>query len=1425
MVSAQRDWSSIGVTPVTVQPLTATNELEQLTTEHRRAYELGTDPMSDLKLADKTRGYLEASPDNEGNFISAMNRLEIKEQPQGKSNFDSYLNSLAVKEPLSPMAEAGVGALKVASRTAGVGLGTLNAMTGQPFMLGYMSAETYDPQQFWKMPYWQQIAVRMGAGFVSTLESISTPGKWGVTFEDYYKMHMGKTIDQDLEAGFEEIGVKDSKVWAKRLAPSIKLIMEVITDPSMALVPAAQLAKLKVPKGFVGEIPPHVMDQIKYLSELDDVHMKRKIAHTLRKAYDARLWGIKEGATWQNIQPGAGRQVNYQPEIKNVDKGGIVEGESLSKVQVPSSEVGRSGGVVMQGATMPDIKGVPPKPVPAGGIVEGESIAPTLGMDLKVGIPQAETLGRTQPVVTGGDVAPKATMGTAIPNEPATIPEAAKRIMEAARVRKERYVAEGHLAKSSGVSALGFINQVRKRLGMPSYGDMKVAQQKQDELYGTFVNMLNKSFARGVPGTEVETFDLGVLVQAAKEVFGPTDTLSALKVIEAEDSAVGRTLKAAMPDLEKTLGSGQFTEPLVQEGKTVATKVKPPVVEKKAPPVKAEVKVAPKVEPSPPVTPTKGTQVIRPKSDVEAPEPGMRVAEGESDIFDDLADVGVSVERPSVGLTQEEKATAVVPGKTFRSVKKGDKVPGFGTIVGIVPDPNIKNKMWVSYLSEDKGKLRFKSMGMDDLVRLGQAQEVPTVTLDMLGFQKMFDDLVDRIKIIRAESQMKTPFQKQIPNEKLFTTDWNETVKKRRTITFKGKKLYAPEVKGLERNIAQNLNEIPMSTYRELFENPIRVFEYAGPEAKELFYRPIKEGEHAVAVERRTVDKWMQTLREMIDYNARKRIGTYAIAQQRSYIRDPKSKQMVWYNDGLERLKAMGITEVPKLSDSEMQVYKLMREKLDEFYLRLNAARVASGHAPFPKVENYFTFMHDFSKLENLGMNPMTQGLDTLERFIHPTATPFKYAKHRGKELLPLELDAFTIMEKYLPQAVKHIHMSPRIAKIRELSGIFQDAATGDKWQLSQTHPNFYKYVNDWLTYQTGIQQGTVLLHGNVARAIMALNRNMTFALLSYNLRTMLIQFSALRNTIPEIGVKHTFQGVRDLIESIGNRRLWREPFGRSNVLLGRAYDVSMQQAFDAIRGGRIGQTKQVIGKAGMKPIQWLDIATAWTTWRGAYRKGMADGLSKSKAANYADDVVVKTQASGAPSDIAKIQRSQEGRMLTLLQTFVINDWNFFIRDVLGMGNPRINSKERFEKLGKYIVSTTLINMLYEDFMGMNSPFPTPLRAAAEALEEGESLPSASWQMAKELLENVPVIGGGIRYGQTPFGPAVKFGEEAVRQLYKGDIFTAKSAELAAKGFGVPGTAQATKIGRESARGEPPWTWLAGKRTIDAKKPPNARHW
>jgi len=268
----------------------------------------------------------------------------------------------------------------------------------------------------------------------------------------------------------------------------------------------------------------------------------------------------------------------------------------------------------------------------------------------------------------------------------------------------------------------------------------------------------------------------------------------------------------------------------------------------------------------------------------------------------------------------------------------------------------------------------------------------------------------------------------------------------------------------------------------------------------------------------------------------------------------------------------------------------------------------------------------------------------------------------------------------------------------------------------------------------------------------------------------------------------------------------------KSKVLLQRTYDITVEDAIRGIRAGAVGEVQKVTAKAALKPLQILDLETAKACWQGAYEyaKGPMK-FSESRARTYADDVVTRTQASAMPGDVAPIQRAVAGKFLTLFQTFTINDWNFLVKDIARVGREGIMSKRAFENTMRFVAATTLFNILMEDVLHVQSPFPTPIRAFRESLERGDDLPSLLWNVGKEFIEPIPVI-GAARYGKGPFGPGGELLQESV-EFIRRDPMAREWWELTGKWLGIPGTAQVGKTIRARKRGETPYGQIVGTYT------------
>jgi len=313
------------------------------------------------------------------------------------------------------------------------------------------------------------------------------------------------------------------------------------------------------------------------------------------------------------------------------------------------------------------------------------------------------------------------------------------------------------------------------------------------------------------------------------------------------------------------------------------------------------------------------------------------------------------------------------------------------------------------------------------------------------------------------------------------------------------------------------------------------------------------------------------------------------------------------------------------------------------------------------------------------------------------------------------------------------------------------------------------------------------------------LSRNLTHSMLAWNVRSALIQVSALRNTYVALGERYTATGIANMMKPGG----WDFAHKRSRVLSGRDYEVAVTDITKVMRGTGL---KQKVGIAGMKALQTTDIITATATWHGAYSYGKrALNYTERKAVNFADDTVTKTQASASRAHVSPVQMSDVGKALALFQTFVINEWNFLTHEVLGIKNPRISKKQKAGRALRFVIGTALFNMLIEDLMGLHSPFPRPVKALMESIQDNDTGLETVGKVAKESAEQIPLIGGAIRYQSSPGGAVL----DATRRWLKDPT----SPEATSKIVGLPGAAEISKAKRAYRRGEGPYGIITGANT------------
>lgn len=623
-----------------------------------------------------------------------------------------------------------------------------------------------------------------------------------------------------------------------------------------------------------------------------------------------------------------------------------------------------------------------------------------------------------------------------------------------------------------------------------------------------------------------------------------------------------------------------------------------------------------------------------------------------------------------------------------------------------------------------------------------------------------------------------------------------------------------------ELEVMKNMGDLKPAVGERYLQNPIRVFEELGEPAKELFYRPVKVAENNAILWKNFYNKEFKNVTKGLSQNNSKRIMQFALGQE---------------DDGLKILQSKGI-KVPELKPKEMAAYNYMRQRYDSLLDGLNEARAIIGKEPIPKRDNYITHIKDMNILEQMGFNPVRENIEELlVNKVHRNQPAFQFAKRRTGALKDLELDAFNVFRKYQEKAVDNIQLTPAITKVRELSRnviddispVLRDTAktnelkktsqrlqealrksrstgasqnvisqqernlaevekqilesTGEevvnKFRLKDVAPNAFKYIDQWTDYVAGqkVQSNMPKVLENL---MSKLNRNIAFATLSSNVRSALIQPSAIINSVTEIGPKNVSVGIKELIRGQSDFAL-----KNSNVLNGRQFETAIQDIANSALG-KTGRLRSQIAELGIKPLQALDNITAQATWLGAYNRAVSQLGKAGKAAfNYADDVVTKTQASAARSDVAKIQRSTAGKVATQFQTFVINDFNRIMRDVAGIGNADMTKKDVIKKSLTYLAGVSMWNSFMEDVLGVPTPFPRPIKALRE---EGAG------EAVKEIGSQVPIVGGAIRFGGSSLGAAVDLTQQVFNKV-NGKYSPKSWWEIAGSVFGVPGTAQLRK--------------------------------
>ncbi|TET68694.1 MAG: hypothetical protein E3J56_11070 [Candidatus Aminicenantes bacterium] len=198
--------------------------------------------------------------------------------------------------------QIGKGTLGLSLRTAGIGLGIVNA----PLAAVWGSQEAATK---YKGPQWKRELVGLKGGLKSAWRSISEKGDWGTLYGDYYKTVKGQSIEKDLP---------DNLKWA---ATPLEVLANIVSDPLIVFGEAAKIAQLRVPKGFIGEMPKGMVESLNKLEKLETAEkgiLQGKLVDALRNRRDYMRWWDEKGIP-EIMKRETERELRRLPELLKVE--------------------------------------------------------------------------------------------------------------------------------------------------------------------------------------------------------------------------------------------------------------------------------------------------------------------------------------------------------------------------------------------------------------------------------------------------------------------------------------------------------------------------------------------------------------------------------------------------------------------------------------------------------------------------------------------------------------------------------------------------------------------------------------------------------------------------------------------------------------------------------------------------------------------------------------------------------------------------------------------------------------------------------------------------------------------------------------------------------------------------------------------------
>lgn len=553
---------------------------------------------------------------------------------------------------------------------------------------------------------------------------------------------------------------------------------------------------------------------------------------------------------------------------------------------------------------------------------------------------------------------------------------------------------------------------------------------------------------------------------------------------------------------------------------------------------------------------------------------------------------------------------------------------------------------------------------------------------------------------------------------------------------------------------------------------------------------------------------------------------------------------MMALQDGVGKMLIEQGVKIPEMNDRQIKFIHWFRKTYDKIYDMDNYARTNIGLAPLKYEKDYLTIQRIVNKAAEEGtLKTFRAKNSTMAEQVRDFKANFnQYALDRAKNSkLPIKFALLDGHYKYINTMSHEIFTAPvagyvhslATGKWKEQRGFYKK---GDKqgspryktYSMRKINPDLHNILVRWSDDILGkdIASPIYQKYPAVKKGINWLRNGIVEAYIIGSTGVAIKQFGALVGAGAITGLYLPWGIARAMVEKPAT--LYKGTLTRarekSNILNIRGYGDPALALGELWVQGKISASRAAANKVLGSVLSAVDGFVAESSWNAFYDYAKKHKkMSDADAFKFAERSTVYTQGVGKRWAASPIQNIPGLGLATMLQNFAITDFNFLLKDVLGVKNPNRFKGAHVRMAMRYLIGAYLFNTALQA-IGMQPEFPAPIQTWQDSIDEGDSEVKAGGKVLLNSIQRLPIVGGSVRYESSLggiFGQFLTDAPAAFKQAIElADWQNMSEAELlnhmlkvgkvAGVVLRVPMTNQIVKSIKAGAHDAEPWEVLIG---------------